>query len=406
MLNKNLKNFSWVLLSNLVMAFSKWLILIILARTTDPNMVGIYALSLAIISPISLFSNYKLRSLFVSEENPNFGNFIFLRVVLDIISLIILMIISISLYPQYFIIILLISLIKIIDLHSELIYSVSHYYRRYNFYSKLIIGKYIVNIVVFGYFIYIFKNLQYALVAQLITQFLYLIYEYLITFYKFKITFLSLQFKVKEIKRYAIIGFPLGLTMFVVSFNASLPRYLLEEYYSTELLGIFATIAYLATIGNLFTSAITQNILPTLRRYRDKNLYSKIDDIVFKYSFLITLLLMIIASIITYLVGDLILLVIYGEEYRGYSLTFIVIVLSVLINGYSAILDNVLLTLKLIKFQYVISIFMLVINIITSFLLVLKFGILGAALTMLVVNIIQLIIRILYYRYSRGGETI
>lgn len=400
-MEKIIKNFSWVLLSNIIMAFSKWLVVLLLARVTAPEIVGIYTLGIAIVSPILLFANYKLRGLYVSDKNPKYKELMFVRVILDVFSILLIFIITYFIYPSYLIIVVLITLIKITDLHSELIYAVSHHLKNYSFYSKLIIIKYIFSIIIFAIGLLIFNSLKVALLLQLIFQFLYLIFEFYITFLRFKTKINFISFNIKSVRTYFIIGFPLGLTMFIVSFNASFPRYVLEEFFSIEVLGIFSTIAYLAVVGNLFITAITQNLLPKLREVVEKKEFNTLDKIIFRYCPIIVVLVSIIILPITYYFGDYLLLILYGNDYVGFSAVFSLITLSVIINGYSAIVDNILLTVRLVNFQYAISIILLILNISTALILVYQFEMVGAALTMVIINFLQLALRIGYYIYYR-----
>ena len=75
-------NFLWTLFGNAAYAISKWLILIILAKLTAVEVVGQYALGVAISMPIMAFSDLQLQTVMVTDviRNFKFGDYLGLRI--------------------------------------------------------------------------------------------------------------------------------------------------------------------------------------------------------------------------------------------------------------------------------------------------------------------------------------
>lgn len=133
----------------MIQAITKWGYLILIARILTKADVGEYGLGLALTAPIVLFFNFRLRTLLVTSFDGNFNIFKTLRNILDILSIIFIAVIALLIYKPYFILIILIGLIKILDLKSELYYSLPHYFNNLVVPAKLIIYKSILLSLVF-----------------------------------------------------------------------------------------------------------------------------------------------------------------------------------------------------------------------------------------------------------------
>src|SRR6266498_5513225 len=60
-----MRNFSWTFLGNIVCALCQWAMLICIARLSTADVVGQYALGLAVSSPIMMFCNLHLKAVLV-----------------------------------------------------------------------------------------------------------------------------------------------------------------------------------------------------------------------------------------------------------------------------------------------------------------------------------------------------
>ena len=69
---KNIINIAYTFVGNMVGAFIKWLLLILIVRFTNPEMVGYYTFAIALTSPVMLFANMRLRLRYVVEDDLYF----------------------------------------------------------------------------------------------------------------------------------------------------------------------------------------------------------------------------------------------------------------------------------------------------------------------------------------------
>jgi len=216
---KLIKNLSWILFANIFSSFAKWLIVILIAKNLTVTEVGIYSLAFAIGAPVTLFANMKLRSLYITSTEDNLYDYLFIRNILSIIVLFLLTIIGAIFYPQYFIIIMLVGVAKILDLQSDLYYAVPHKSSDLDVVGKMLLLKNAVLIVSFAISIILTRNLSFALLVQVLIQIVYLIFverKYVLSNYTFTIG----KKNYKAIKSILLLGIPLGFVQMFFSLNS------------------------------------------------------------------------------------------------------------------------------------------------------------------------------------------
>lgn len=108
---------------------------------------------------------------------------------------------------------------------------------------------------------------------------------------------------------------------------------------------------------------------------------------------------------VVYMLGIELISFIYGKEYynENNKLVLTVLFIALLINGYSAIIDNTLIVFELMNKQIYISIIVLAVTLILSYYLINKYDLIGASLTIIIVNLLQLLLRIGYLTIGLKG---
>lgn len=389
---KILNNLSWMFFANLFVAFSKWLIIILLAKLTTPTDVGIYSLAFAVSAPIVLFANMKLRALIVASDQKDLQNFFNTRFLFNIITFFVLSLLSIMLYPEYFLVILIIGLSKIIDLQSDLYYAIPHRENDLIIVGKMMIAKQLILILAFAGILYFTRNFVMALFIQLIFQFLYLLLVeklYMFKNYSFTKEISSLA----GIKKILYLGIPLGLVQMLNSFNTNYPRYVLEYVESAEVLGYFSAIMYLAIIANIFTNALSQVFLPILSNLVKNKKIEEFKKYLYRYLLLFSLGLGFVFILCAVFLGEEVLSIFYGTEYAKYNDLLTVVAIYTSINLINANLDNALISMNYISIMPKITIISFIITIIGGYILIISLSIKGAALILLLSASLQLLLK-------------
>ena len=393
---KIIKNLSWTFFANLFVGLTKWLVIVLIARFLSPIEVGIYSLAFAITAPITLFANMKLRSLYVTGDNESFSNYIYSRNGITVLTIATLLIIGILIYPEYFMIIMLVGATKVLDLQSDIYYALPHKDNEMDLIGKLMIVKHLTILFSFSITMIISENLILSLFIQILIQILFL-YFIEINIINSKYKYVK-NYSIKAVKKILLLGLPLGLVQMLVSLNTAIPRYLLEFIESPQVLGYFSAIAYIITIGNTMMNSITQNFLPMLSEKIRNNKFNSFKRLVFIKLSLFSFVLGSALIIGSFLFGEVFLGIVYGKEYADYNHILILMSVALTINFISWNFDTALLSLRYISIQPKIAFFILVINLFLSYFLIKENGIYGAAFSMIIINLIQLFLRTFFVR--------
>src|SRR4051794_13845152 len=119
-------NFSWTFTGNVVYAACQWGILVVLAKLGSPEMVGQFALGLAVTAPVMQFTNLQLRAIQSTDAKSEFSlrDYLGLRLITTIVAL--LVIIGIAVVANYrqetLLVILFVGLAKGFESISEIFY--------------------------------------------------------------------------------------------------------------------------------------------------------------------------------------------------------------------------------------------------------------------------------------------
>ncbi|BFL77522.1 O-antigen/teichoic acid export membrane protein [Staphylococcus sp. AtDRG32] len=384
---KRLKNIGYTFIGNVAFSLVKWLTLILIVRLTNPEDVGGYTFAMAITAPITLFTNMRIRLRYVVEDNLTFKNIRVLRNILNIISLLTILFIGLVIFPTYLNYFVLVAFTKVLDLQSELYYAILHKKQNFKLISLMQIGKSIIIIVPFAIIVVITKNVNYGLLVQVISQFLWLVFVERKSI-KYK-DIESNETNKKLLFNIFLSGLPLGFVQMINSYNIMIPRYIIENFLSLKLVGVFASISYLLTIIDLFMNAISQNIIVRIKSYVNKKEFIKLSKYINKDIFLYSIILGFIVILPVIFLKDLLIGMIYGDFYKHYSNVLLIISFSIIFNFQSWMFDTVLMAFKAYKSQLIVSISTLVISIISSLVLIKYFGIIGASFAIVVITLSQ-----------------
>ncbi|SIT73655.1 oligosaccharide flippase family protein [Edaphobacillus lindanitolerans] len=391
-----MKKMSWIFIANVISAFSKWLIIIVIAKQLSAVEVGLYSLALAVTAPISLLGNMKLRSLFITEQNNNVGNYLRTRSITSLLSLTIMLFVIMVFYKEYFFLMFFVGLIKILDLQSDMYYAIPHKENNLKLVAKLIIWKQVVLLLVFSISLFSVKNILIALFIQVIVQFMfYMFIEKVLMKRKYHPLYTT-SINLSTVKDIIKLGIPLGIVQFLFSLNANIPRYFLELFTTPVKLGIFSAIVFLLNISNTFMNSMTQVFLPKLSNLYNENQKKEFRKVLFGQLTIISIAISLLMLVIVFFFGEWILGAIYGKEYSDYKNLFILITLSVSINSISWNMDNGLMAARCIRVQPIITLISLVINIITSMWLIRKYDIMGAGVALIISSSVLLTLRIVF----------
>src|SRR5215203_1463425 len=87
------RNFSWSFAGNVLYAAAQWGMLAILAKMGSPEMVGQFALGLAVTAPVIMFTNLNLEAVQATDARHQyrFGDYLALRLVGSTLALVVIL---------------------------------------------------------------------------------------------------------------------------------------------------------------------------------------------------------------------------------------------------------------------------------------------------------------------------
>ncbi|WP_017723016.1 lipopolysaccharide biosynthesis protein [Staphylococcus xylosus] len=401
---KKFKNIGYTFGGNVVFAFIKWLILILIVRFTTPEEVGNYTFAVALTTPILLFANMRLRLRYVVEDKLSFKSVKLLRDILNVFCIILIFIIGLVFFQHYIEYIVLVAIIKVLDLQSEIYYSILHKKQNFKIICLMQLGKSIIIIITFFLILILTENILLCLIIQISAQILWL---YMIE----KKSIKYIEFEEKNINKkfvYTIFltGIPLGIVQLLNSYNILIPRYVIESILSIKMVGIFASISYLLTIIDLFMNAISQNIIVNIKNNIGSGNFTKLRRFINKDIFIVSIVLVIVLIMPIYFTAKPIIHFVYGNMYAEHSNIFTIVAISIIFNFQSWIFDTVLMAFKVYKIQLITSIITLLISVITSLIMINNYGLLGAAMAVVLIAFSQSVIKYLIVIYLIKKEGI
>jgi len=186
------------------------------------------------------------------------------------------------------------------------------------------------------------------------------------------------------------IALPMGLVMLLISLNTNIPRYFIEHYHGEWNLGIYAAISYLMVAGSMVVSALGQSASPRLAKYYASGEVNKFRDLLLKLVG-IGILLGAVGVIIVAVAGKPILLLLYGPEYAKQVVVFVWLMVAAGINYIASFLGYGMTAARYFRVQTPLFAFIACTLAIACLWLVPRYGLMGAALALIIAAAMQMV---------------
>ena len=384
--NNLLSNFSFMFIGNTVYAFSQWIMIMMLAKLSSTEILGQVTLAYAITGPIAVTLDFQLRNIIATDAQNSYyySNYLNFRFWTCSIFLIFLLFLLLFLdYPfQLSMVILLIGLAKIIELFYEFSYGLFQKEGLFHLiaYSLLLRGS--VYVLVLGCTLWITKSI----VISILTYVAVLFFGYILgDFHKvLRIEKLRINLQFSQIKKLLKLSFPLGVVMGLISLNANIPKYILTESWGVSEQGYFSALFYFLIAGNMITGALGQIISPMLANFHKEHNYSKFIKYLSMLVFVGVGIGLVLFSFNLFF-GESLLNLFYHHEIAQYKMALSILMLSGIFFYSSTFLGIGLTALRQFSIQPQITGVLLIINFVISMLIIPRYGVIGAALSTLIV---------------------
>ncbi|MDI6852069.1 MAG: oligosaccharide flippase family protein [Deltaproteobacteria bacterium] len=281
-------NFLWTLAGNVVYAACQWGMLVVLAKLGSPEMVGQFALGLAITAPIFMFSNLQLRAVQATDARREylFGHYLALRLLTVILAFLVIGgITGLSSYSWGTkLVILAVGLAKAFEAVSDVFYGLFQQHERLDRIATSMMIKGPLSLAALGSVFYLTGSMFWGALG-LVAAWAVVLLAY--DMYRGaqilavaasnsgrntsplvrRRLVLQLPWEPATLSRLAWLALPLGFVMMVISLKTNIPRYFIEHYLGERQLGIFAAMAYFMMAGKQVVGALGQSATPRLAKY-------------------------------------------------------------------------------------------------------------------------------------------
>jgi O-antigen/teichoic acid export membrane protein len=395
-------NVSWTFAGNVFYAACQWGMLVVLAKLGSPEMVGRFALALAVTAPVFMFTNLQLRAVQATDRSHQFAFADYLRLRILSTGLAFSVIAGLAAWSHYQFwiaaVILMVGFAKGSESISDAIYGLVQWHERMDLIARSMMLKGLVSLAAFAVTVALTRSLVMGAAALAMAWSLVLItYDFSLA-RKFVSTrpvpaghHPSLpRFTRDTLLRLTRLSIPLGITATLGSLILNVPRYFIEHYAGARALGFFAAVAYLMVAGNLVTNAIAQSATPRLA-----SLYASGEVRAFR-----TLLLKLCAAaavpgiaglLVAVLAGKLVLRLLYRADYESYSGVFTLLMIATAIYCVTAILTNAMTAARIFKPQPALLAAVMLLSAAACYFWIPAHGLAGAAYAIILAAAAQLV---------------
>ncbi|MFF2156613.1 lipopolysaccharide biosynthesis protein [Paenibacillus chitinolyticus] len=385
-------NFSWTFAGNVVYALCQWGMLSVMAKLGNAQMVGQFALGLAITAPFYMFSNLQLRGILASDsQNQNsFNEYVGLRILASFIAfLLIVLTVFIAGYPlQTAIVIILIGIAKGAESVSDIIFGLLQKNERMDRVAISLMYKGIASLLLLGVLVWVTENIIFG-VAGYALAFVGILAVYDL-YSSRRYEKIQPTFSISSLWPLIRISAPMGVVMLLISLNTNIPRYFIESFMSIEQLGFFSAISYVMVAGTTVVGALGQSAVPRLSKYYAGN--NKNDFVgLMKKLLIIGFLLGLGGVLIVLFMGENILTIMYRPEYGQYTNVFLLIMIGSGIGYVASFLGYAMTSARKYSIQPYIFLLVLLSSVLSCFWLVPRQGLIGAAWSLIISSVVNLL---------------
>lgn len=308
------------MIGNAVYVATQWGILILLARLGNPEAVGQFSLGLAITAPVMLLASLQLRSVQATDAQVlfHFGDYAGLRVVMTVIAACVICAISGVFYRDGTgATIAAFAFSKSIESFSDIFYGQWQQRERMDLIAKSLMLR--------GVFGLIAVAISFAVFHAIWMAVCFMAVAWAAVFVSFDVPHgigiaremqqtIRPRFSVNRMKRLFHISLPLGIVTALISFNSSIPRFMISHFSGQRELGIFSALSYILIGGTMVVNALGQSATPRLAVYAATRKAHQFSALLFRL-LLIGLALGAGGVVVALSFGRQIVSLIYGPEY-------------------------------------------------------------------------------------------
>ena len=414
-------------MGNVVYAACQWGVLTVFAKLGTPEMVGQFALGLAVTAPVIMFANLHLRAVQATdaEHRYRFGDYLALRLITT--SLALLTITGICFLAGFreetALVILMVGLAKAVESVSDVFYGLLQQHERMDRIAKSRLIKGPLSLIALGLAVYLTGSVVWG-VAGLTLAWTLILAGYDVRNGAWVLASpqtlsglkalggvrlapeLRPHWSINRLGGLTRLALPLGFVILISSLLPNVPRYFVQGYLGVRDLGIFAAMAYVIVAGSTVVDALGQSASPRLAKYHAQGLTEAFNVLLFKLLGIGALLGVVGVAVAT-VAGSEVLTILYGPEYAAHGGVFVCLMVAAGIQYVASFLGYGMTAARYFKAQMPLSVGTAAVMVIACMTFVPYAGLFGAALAMVASAVTMLVggaaITAYAVRHSREG---
>lgn len=279
-------DFSWMFVGNAIYAGGQFAMLMLLAKLVSPELVGQYALGLAIVYPVMMLTNLQLRAVMTSNvrQPVHFGHYLSLRLLTTSLALAIIFAITQVLRYRWelIVVVLMVGVAYGIETISDVYYARLQLHDRMAEISKSLIARALLSVFGLAVITYVSRGLFWGIAGVALARAIVLFgYDTCSPTHGLKeqskwfsrIEELMPRFNLRVHRELLWVSFPLGVVVLLTTLNSSVPSYFIKQALGERDLGIFTAIGFVISVGNMAVVSLGQSAFTRLARsYSEGNL--------------------------------------------------------------------------------------------------------------------------------------
>ncbi len=375
-------------------AACQWGMLVALAKLGSTEMVGQFTLGLAITAPIVLFTNMQLRNVIATDFRSEylFRDYCGLRMSSALVAytVIVLVVIFSGYSREVSAVILAVGFAKIIECLSDVCFGLMQKYEQLHLIAISVIMKGSLSLLLLALTVYVTGSAFWGTVSLATGWLLVLLLFDVpaskkvlksfngISSHEEGFSSSALKMDATKMRTLILLALPLGFVEMLASFNINTPRYFVEMMVGINDLGVFSAMAYVIVVGGTAVYAIGQSTTPRLAKYYAENNLLEFKKILFKMLG-VSLALGLCGIFISFFAGELLLSLIYTQEYANHNDVFVVLMVAATFNYLATVFWFGIISARYFRVQVGLFGGTLFVNILMCVFLVPSAGMMGAA---------------------------
>ena len=411
-------NFLWTMGGNFVYAACQWAMLVTLAKLGTPQMVGQFALALAITAPVMIGFGLDLRSVLATDARGQypFRDYFMLRSLAMICAVVLVgCIVTAGGYGPYVAaVVVAVAFAKAFESISDIVYGLLQRNERMDRIALSMMIKGPLTLLALSVCIWLRRDLLSGVICMAMG------WAGMMLFFDLPSARLCLgpaghlPFKdivrggprLNRLWRLSMLAAPVGFVMALASFNTGIPRYFIEKQFGSHDLGIFAAMAYPMVAGNTIVFALGQSASPRLAIYFAEGKCAAFWKLLLR---LLSVGITIGAAGVVCIwgFGDTVLRLLYRPEYAGRGDVFLLLGSAAAVSYLGTLLGEAMCATRHFRAQLPVFCSVTVAMAMSCWVLIPRSGLAGAALATVIASAVQTIgsACVVIYAMKRRGAS-